>query len=449
MSFTSVPVRGPVVPPAARWRDVHIAATAKGVSVCGDFLAATTLVLTLQSAGAGGLAVAALLLASTMPLVVLAPVAGRLADRVDSRTLLITTGIGQALICVALAPVSQPMAVIALVFLLSCGLAVTQPVLSALIPAMVRREDLPRAGAINQTAGTVGALIGPALAGLLVGQFGTTVPLLLDAASYGALVAAGLLLRTRRGGRTASPAVGCPAEPIAGRSAATVAGTGATPVAWSLWRDPLLRAMVVSIAAVVGAIGAINVVAVFFVRETLTASETMYGVVEAAWMVGLLAGAWLWARLARRARDDAALVGGVLVLLGATCLILPVAAVVGVVGWLIPLWAIGGTFNGGENVFAGVVMANRVPDAVRGRAFATLGGAVQGASMAGYFAGGVLADQVPIRPLVASLGLTGLVVVAGLAVPVARMTRRERTRAASRAPAGGTGAGLATSSATG
>jgi MFS family permease len=439
MSFTSAPAAGSVDLPASRWRDVHIAATAKAISVCGDFLAATTLVLTLQSAGAGGPAVAAVLLASTLPLVVLAPLAGRLADRVDSRTLLIAAGFGQALVCVALALVSQPVAIIALVALLSCGLAVTQPTLSALIPAMVRREDLPRAGAINQTAGTVGALVGPALAGLLVGQLGTTVPLLLDAASYGALVAAGLLLRTRRGGPAARRAAVAGPQPT---------GDGvqpaATPVAWSIWRDPLLRAMVVSIAAVVGAIGAINVVAVFFVRETLAASETMYGVVEAAWMVGLLAGAWLWARLARRARDDAALVGGVLVLLGATCLILPVAAVVGTVGWLIPLWLVGGAFNGGTNVFSGVLMSSRVPDEVRGRAFATLGASVQGAGMAGYFAGGVLADQVPIRPLIVGLGLAGLAVVAVLALPVVRITRRERSRAAEAA----SGAELATSSAT-
>ncbi|MFK3981583.1 MFS transporter [Micromonospora sp. NPDC050397] len=430
MSFTSAPTYAPDIAPSA-WRDVYAAATAKGVSVCGDFLAATTLVLALQSAGAGGLAVAALLLASTLPLVVLAPVAGRLADRVDSRTLLILAGIGQAAVCVALALVHQPIVVIALVALLSCGLAVTQPTLSALIPAMVRREDLPRAGAISQTAGTVGALVGPALAGLLVGEFGTRVPLLLDAASYGALVLAGLVIRTRRGGRAGVPT-----------AAAGAAGPTAAPVAWSIWRDPLLRAMIVSVAAVVGAIGAINVVAVFFVRETLAASETVYGVVEAAWMAGLLAGAWFCARLARRARDDAALVGGILVLLGGMCLVLPVASVVGTVGWLIPLWVLGGAFNGGENVFAGVVLGNRVPDGVLGHAFATFGGAIQGASMAGYLAGGLLADQVPIRPLIAGLGLAGLVVVVALAVPVLRVTRRERSGAA--APTAAVDAGWAT-----
>ena len=108
-----------------------------------------------------------------------------------------------------------------LVALLACGLAVTQPTLAALLPAMVRPADLPRASAISQTAGSLGALAGPALAGLLVGQFGTRVPLLLDAVSYLALVAAGLLLRTRRGGRPAR-------RRRAGRRAARAARAGST-----------------------------------------------------------------------------------------------------------------------------------------------------------------------------------------------------------------------------
>jgi hypothetical protein len=44
-----------------------------------------------------------------------------------------------------------------------------------------------------------------------------------------------------------------------------------------LHADPLLRVVLISNAAVVGAVGAIEVVAAFFIRETLDASTTMYG----------------------------------------------------------------------------------------------------------------------------------------------------------------------------
>lgn len=250
-----------------------------------------------------------LLLAATLPLVVLAPLAGRLADRMDSRTLLVTIGFAQAAICALLAVVEQPVLVVGLVTLLACGLAVTQPCLAALLPAMVRPADLPRASAISQTAVSLGALGGPVLAGLLVGQFGTRVPLLLDAATYLALVVAGLLLRTRRGGRR-------PATSQAAASSQAVSGgiatAGGTEIGWRLRRDPLMLVMVVSTAVVIAAIGGINVIEVFFIRETLGGSPTTYGLVSAAWMAGMLPGTWLAVRLARRLDDDGALVRGCL-----------------------------------------------------------------------------------------------------------------------------------------
>ncbi|MEV0732019.1 MFS transporter [Polymorphospora sp. NPDC050346] len=435
MSFTSAGAAAPE--PPSRWSDVYLAAVARGVSTCGDFLAATALVLALQGSGAGGFAVAALLLAKTIPMAALAPVAGRIADRVDSRTVLVVAGLGQAVTCAALAFVSHPVAVIALVTLLSVGLAVTQPTLAALVPAMVRKEDLARAGAISQTAATTGMMAGPALAGVLVGQFGATVPLLIDAVSYLALVAAGLLLHTRRGGAAMATAGD---------------GDGGRPAkAWSLWRDPLLRAMVVAIAAVVGAVGAINVAHVFLVRETLGASETVFGIIEAVEMAGMLVGAWLFARLARRTADDRFLVWGVLVQLGVVCLLLPVAAVVATALWLIPLWVLAGLFNGGMNVFSGVAMANRVPAESRGRAFATFGGTIQAAGMFGFFAGGVLVEQVPIRPLFAAAGLAGVAVVLALVPSTVRATRAARLDAAptDHRVAAGEGAEAAPSATTG
>ncbi|MFF4877049.1 MFS transporter [Micromonospora sp. NPDC000668] len=400
MSFTTV---------ESRWPDVWLAATARGTTICGDFLAATALALALQGAGAGGLAVSGLLLAATLPLVVLAPLAGRLADRVDSRTLLVTVGLAQAAICVLLALADHPVLVVGLVTLLACGLAVTQPCLAALLPAMVRPDDLPRASAISQTAVSLGALGGPVLAGLLVGQFGTRVPLLLDAATYLALVVAGLLLRTRRGGR---------------RIAAAPANPSVTALGWRLRRDPLMLVMVVSTAVVIAAIGGINVVEVFFIRETLSGSPTTYGLVSAAWMAGMLPGGWLAARLANRLTDDAALVRGVLATLAGCSLMVLFGAMVPAASLLVPLWLVAGAANGGENVFANLLTARRVPEAMRARAYASYGAAVQGGSMAGFLIGGALLTAVPPRPLIAAAGLAGLLVVLVFVPVVARAVRR-------------------------
>jgi len=55
----------------------------------------------------------------------------------------VIAGLAQALVCLVLAFTTHPVAIIALVALLACGLAVTQPTLSALVPEMVRPATWP------------------------------------------------------------------------------------------------------------------------------------------------------------------------------------------------------------------------------------------------------------------------------------------------------------------
>lgn len=395
---------------APRWRDVYLASTARAVSACGDFLAATALALALQSRGAGGPAVAAVLLASTVPLVLVAPLGGRLADRLDSRLLLVTVGALQIGVCVLLAYTGHPAAMIALVAVLATGFAITQPTLAALIPDMVGREHLPKAMAISQTASSIGMLIGPAAAGVLVGQFGLRVPLLVDAATYLAIVAAGLLIGTRRGGKATE-------QPAA-------AGAAPAP-AWSMRSDPLLRALVFAFAIAVGALSAINVADVFFVRETLHASETAYGLLMATWTGAMMIGSWVIARqLSTRA--DGAVATGLLLLLVGTSTVLLVAATAQHVIWLIPLWIIGGLINGGENVGANVMIARRVPAAVRGRAIGAFVGVINGANVVGYLLGGALLTVLSPRLILAGSGVAALTAVALCTPPVRRAIRRER-----------------------
>ena len=186
---------------ASRWSDVWLAATARGITICGDFLAATALALALQGCRRRWLAVSGLLLAATLPRWCSPRSPAGSPTGWTAAPCWSTVGLAQAVDLRAARPRRAPGPAVGLVALLACGLAVTQPCLAALLPAMVRPADLPRASAISQTAVSLGALGGPVLAGLLVGQFGTRVPLLLDGATYLALVVAGLLLRTRRGGR--------------------------------------------------------------------------------------------------------------------------------------------------------------------------------------------------------------------------------------------------------
>lgn len=401
MSFTSPSVARPA------WRDVYLAATARGISACGDYLAATALALTLQTRGDNGYGVAALLIASTLPLALLGPLAGRMADRLDSRRTLVVTGLIQAGVCTALAYTGQPVLMVALVALLSVGLAITQPTLTALVPDMVGREQLGRATAINQTGGAIGMLAGPALGGLLVGAYGVHLPLLLDAGSYLAIAIVGLMLRTRRGGRTSM-------EPAA---AGGPSQTAVAAPAWRLRGDRLLVTLMTAFATVIAAVTAVNVAEIFFVRDTLGASTSVYGMVTGVWTLGVLIGAVPFGRLGG---NDQRLVTVQLVILAGLSAVVLGSAGVPAAGWLLPLYLVGGLLNSGLNVLAGVVLSRRVPAAVRGRVFGTFSAVGNAASMIGYVLGGVLLQVVAPRPLIAGTGLVSLLVAAIFLAPLLR-----------------------------
>lgn len=383
---------------------MYLSAGARAISGCGDFLAATALVLALQERGAGSGAVAAVMIAAAVPPVVLARWTGRIADRVDSRLLLVGAGLAQAAVCVALAYVTGTVAIVALMTVLGAGLALTQPTLGALLPAMVRPVDLAKASAIGQTANSIGLLLAPIAGGVLVGQFGLRVPLLVDAASYLALVAAGLLIRTRRG----TPAESADAAPAR---------------EFRLRTDTLLLAVFVLIGAVIAAVSAVNVGEVFLVRGELHSSATVYGLLSATWLGAMLIGAWL---VTRRDLDDGTLGIALLVLLATSCLVVVGCAVVPAVGWLVPLFVIGGAGNGGENVAANVLIARRAHPDVRGRAYALYGAVTNGATVIGFVLGGAVLTVLPVRLTLAAAGGLALVIAAALAVPMLRAAAAAR-----------------------
>jgi MFS family permease len=374
-------------------------------------LAATALALILQGRGEGGLAVAGILLAVAVPVTVAGPFAGRLADRVDSRTLLVTVGLIQAGLCVALAFARQPILLIGLVAVLSCGVAVTSPTLAALTPLMVGREDLAKASAINQTASTIGMLAAPALGGILVGAFGSRLPLLIDAATYLAIPVAGLLIRTRRGRRFRAPAAKQAAAP-----------GGRQPV-FRMRSDALLWPMLIMVGAVIGAIGAVDVVDVFFVRDTLHSSPAGYGLIGAVWLGGMVVGAVVWSR---QRQSDLGTARAMLAACTATSVVIGAAGLVPDVGWLVPVWLLGGALNGIENVQIGVILGSRVRPEVRGHASAMFNSIAGGANAFGFLLGGLLLTIASPRTLIVGSGLAGLAVVGIFSPPMVRAIRREQ-----------------------
>ncbi|MGH3070570.1 MAG: MFS transporter, partial [Streptosporangiaceae bacterium] len=324
-----------------------------------------------------------------------------------------------------------------------------QPCLSALLPSMVPADDLPRATALSQTAGSLGMMLAPVLGGLLMGRFGLRVPLLADAGSYLAIAAAGRLIRTRRGVAPRPPGPALSDVDVTPTSLEQHGcGTDAARDGWTVRKDPLVRAAVTLVGAVVAAASLVNVAEVFFIRSTLHSTAGMYGLMGSLWISASVAGGW-W--VARRRPSDPGLAVLLLGSLAVTCLGVALMAAVPAVGWLAPVNVLGGLGNGGLNVAAAVLLGRRAPAALRGRVFAMFGAAANAATVVGYVLGGVLLALISARVTIAAAGLGGLLVTAAFTLPVLRATARERggldnrtdgwRRIGTGRPAGAAGAG--------
>jgi MFS family permease len=388
MSFTS--------PARSRWSDVYIASFAQLFGALGTFLVMVTLVLALQQRGASGIEVSVLVICEALPMVVLGKLIGRVVDRFDSRLLLVLSGAGQAIACFALAFAATFSAVIVGAIALSVVSSVAVPTRQALLPAMVHRDDLPKASAIGQTAGNAGMMVGPAMAGFLVGGVGVERTLQLAALGFLATIAAGVLLRTRRGGATVAQAADDSAGPI---------------VEWKLRDDRLLWTSAWGLAAVIAAISAVNVVLVFFIMRTLNSTESMFGLIDSMWTVGALVGAWLFSRAIKPGTEDVSIARLLFGVLGAVSIAVIAVGSVQAALWVVPCYLFGGAQNGGLNVLAGTLMGRRVPREAMGRANAALGMRVQAGALIGYVGGGLLLELSEPRWIVLGCGVLGLATV--------------------------------------
>jgi len=408
MPFTSAVTR-------SRWSDLAVAAAGQFLAALGTFLVMVTLVLALQQRGASGLEVAALIICEALPMVALGKLIGLAVDRFDSRWILILSGIGQVAACLALSVADDLTSVLIGATALAVASGVAMPARAALVPAMVTRDDLPKASAIGQTASSAGMMLGPALAGFLVGGLGVERTTQLAAALFLGTIVAGLTIRTRRGGRWNETAPVSPAAPGAITALPDPSAPALAP--WSLRQDRLLRSTAWGLAAVLCTISAVNVVLVFFIMRTLGGNEQQYGLVDSMWTVGMLVGAWLFSRLVRPSTTDRTLALGLFVALGIIALSLIGIGTVSSALWIVPFYLIGGTQNGGLNVIAGTLLGRRVPADARGRANTALAMRVQGGALVGYAAGGLLLELASARWIVLGCGVLGLAMVL-LAAPV-------------------------------
>ncbi|WP_245548367.1 MFS transporter [Gordonia araii] len=136
-----------------------------------------------------------------LPALLLSPAGGLLADRMDKRVLLAVTQTWMAvsslvLGVLAVAGLAQTWHVYLIALVFGIGAAIDVPARQSFVTEVAGRDNLTNAIGLNSASFNAARLIGPGVGGLIIAAFGSGWAILTNAVSYGAMLAALLLLNS-------------------------------------------------------------------------------------------------------------------------------------------------------------------------------------------------------------------------------------------------------------
>jgi MFS family permease len=218
MTMTNAP--SGTIRAALRYPNFRLLLSALAVSQVGDWLYNLALVVLVydrtHSAVWAGLTTAA----RVVPVVVLGPVGGVLADRFDRRRIMIICDLARVALMLLLAAVAAAGLPIALAPLIAAAATAAaapyMPCVAAVTPRVVDDADLPGANAARSAVGGASIILGPALGGVLLFLGSPAAAFAANALTFGLSALAVLAIKDRSVFATRRSAPGQLAEPPAG-----------------------------------------------------------------------------------------------------------------------------------------------------------------------------------------------------------------------------------------
>jgi len=363
-----------------RNRDFKIVLGGQGVSALGDAVSYTALPLLVLALTGSGVLMGVVGILQTLPDLFLGLVAGAYADRHDRRRMIIYSDFGRAILT-ALIPVSfwLGLPTMAVILLVTAPINVLRvfwlAAWTAAVPSLVGRDLVGRASGISEAFFGFAFIVGPALAGILVGLIGPAPTLAIDAASFMLSVGAFILVRRPLQVDAPSGDVRLVADVLEGVR--------------YVWRHPTLRAIIGFWGAVSIVTSPITVAVIFYMRLDRGFPPEFIGVTLAAFSAGYLVGSLL-AGYATKGPVGIVMMGGTalggLGLIGFALakpliVLFPMAALVGLAEALVLISYL-------------VLRTTIPPDRLLGRVGSTARMVTVGLMPLGYLAGGVLLDVV-------------------------------------------------------
>jgi len=381
---------------------------AQAISDVGDGMTFTALLLLVNNLTHSPAALAVLAIAVAVPSMVGGIIAGTYADRLDRRRIMIVSDSIRSLLVlgfVAAGTIDRLPILYVLAFTQAAIGTFFSPARGALIPRVVPPEGLMAANGL-----------GTAVIGVLIATSGTYWPaFVFDAATFGASVL--IVMRVDR-------AVGAVENAAAGRDTRGV-GASALDGLQLIGRSPTLLATILGLSIAGLGLGAVNLLFVPFLIDTLHASAAWVGPIEGAQTLSMILAAGLVAVLARRVSPPAMVVGG---LAGVGILIAALFAAPSV--WVLLIITFGfGWFVTPAQAATQTIVQSVTTDAVRGRVIGALQASMSTTQIVSIAVAGVVASIIGIRQVFLAGGLICLV-AAAIAAALFRMDRQRQPAAA-------------------
>ena len=402
---------------ALRHRNFRLLWGGQMLSMAGSMMQNAALlwhVATLVEPERRGLALGMVGLVRVLPILVLSLVSGVVADAFDRRRLMLVTQVGMAACALALAALEfAGVRLLAPVYVLAALSAAfgtfDGPARQSLVPTLVPRETLPNAVTLMAILFQVASVAGPALGGVVIATAGVAWCYLVNALSFGCVIAALLAMRE------------VPEPPREERA----------PVSWAaareglsfVFRTPIIRSTML-----------LDFFATFFASATallpMVATDVLgvgpagYGLLSAAPSVGALLAGLVMAPLADRIRRRGAVLLWAVAAYGAATVAFGFAREL---AWAFLWLAVTGAADNVSMVLRNVIRQLATPDRMRGRMTSVNMIFFMGGPQLGELEAGLVAQWRGVVASVVSGGVACMLAVGWIAArdPVLRRYRRE------------------------
>lgn len=375
---------------ALRHRNFAVFFSGNLLSNCGTWFQNIALALLVYRLTKSSLWVGVVNFAQFAGVLFLLPWAGSAADRFDRRKLIIATQIGATAASGALAfAVARGSGTLPIVLLLALVLGITTafstPAMQAIIPALVPREELGSAIALNSVTFNLARAIGPVAGALVVARMGIAWAIGLNALSYVLFALALLLIRPGEQQRRTDK-----------------------PKQLQMWdtlhdlKQRQLVTLLITVAAVSLTMDPVSTLTPAFATKLFHHSDTFAGLLIGAFGVGAVAASLIPIRLSKQPGRD---IAGMLVIMSGGMIALAVAGVL----WLgLAALALAGFGYLAGQTRATTLLQLRIGDQERGRVMALWSPAFLGTRPLGSLADGGLAALLGPRMATVVMALPAL-----------------------------------------